>query len=194
MQLCNKLSSHRRRALTLSHQQVCYAAAHSCQCTKRSTFTTSHLHRCETALYAAAAVQAVWVSDCVLGDRSPETRAAFISQLQQVSTEAAPEDVQWLVSRPAGNAEASSGPQLFKGQPMPVSPPTAVLDARRASRVTTESSSQFTPQDALVLAHPPVACVPDRSSMAPDYRCSVLHVATCAGPLLKGNAAKIHCL
>lgn len=103
--------------------------------------TTTHLQVCETTIsVAAAAVQAVWVSDCVLGDRSPETRAAFISQLQQESIEAAPEDVQWLVSRPAGNAEASSGPQLFKGQPVPVPTPAAALDARRTSRVTTEPS------------------------------------------------------
>lgn len=91
----------------------------------------------------AAAVQAVWVSDCVLGARSPETRAAFIGQLQQVSVEASPEDVQWLVSRPAGSAEAYSGPQLFKGQPVAVTAPAAAPDARRTIRATTDSSSQF---------------------------------------------------
>ena len=110
------------------------------KCTRYSDSATACL-QCGTAL-CAAAVQAVWVSDCVLGARSPETRAAFISQLQQVSVEASPEDVQWLVSRPAGSAEAYSGPQLFKGQPVPLTAPAAAPDARRALRTTTDSSSQ----------------------------------------------------
>ncbi|KAL3160912.1 hypothetical protein ABBQ38_009304 [Trebouxia sp. C0009 RCD-2024] len=62
-------------------------------------------------------VKAIWLSDCVLGERSPETRAAFLSQLQEVCIEATPEDAQWLKSRPADSARAAptapSAPQLF---------------------------------------------------------------------------------
>lgn len=66
---------------------------------------------------AVVAMQAIWLSDCVLGERSPETRAAFLSQLQEVCIEATPEDAQWLKSRPADSARAAptapSAPQLF---------------------------------------------------------------------------------
>ena len=126
--------------LQLLVTQASHAAAHSLNCTRYSNWAPTGL-QCDIAL-CAAAVQAVWVSDCILGARLPETRAAFISQLQQVSVEASPEDVQWMVSRPTGNAEASSGPQLFKGPPVPPTAPAAAPDARRAIRATTDSSSQ----------------------------------------------------
>ena len=132
-----------------------------CSCTVLQlyrTLATACLQH-DTAL-CAADVQAVWVSDCVLGARSSETRAAFISQLHQVSVEASPEDVQWLVSRPAGSAEAYPGPQLFKGQPVPAPAPVATPDARRAIRATSDSSSQAMSliYACCVLAHPPVDC------------------------------------
>ena len=47
--------------------------------------------------WSMTCLQAIWISDAVLGARSVETRAAFIVQLQAECIEATTEDLQHLV-------------------------------------------------------------------------------------------------
>lgn len=94
--------------------------------------------------------------DSVLGARSTETRAAFISQLHQECSEASPEDSQWLVSKPSNADPAgSSGPQLFRTKtvaPAAQSAPAVPHDPRSSSRMTIDSSSQSLDQTVLCFA------------------------------------------
>ena len=85
-------------------------------------------------------LQAIWVSDSVLGIRSVETRATFINQLQAECTEAGPEDMQWLVKPVKEDSSVALGPQLFKTKPVLSS--SAKDQERTASvRGTTDSTS-----------------------------------------------------
>ena len=66
-------------------------------------------------------LQAIWVSDGVLGERSIETRAAFVQLLQAHSVLAQPEDLQWLVTRAVKEERSAvpSGILLFKPKTLP---------------------------------------------------------------------------
>lgn len=121
-----------------------------------STAALQHDH----TVCPVVAVQAVWLSDCVLGERSPETRAEFLSQLQEVCIEASPDDAQWLVSRPADNAKAAptaaAGPQLFCvwSKSKAAAAAAATPDPRATPIGATDPSSQS-------LVHTPIRCCQD---------------------------------
>ncbi|KAL0041495.1 hypothetical protein WJX79_005335 [Trebouxia sp. C0005] len=84
--------------------------------------------------------KAVWISDSVLGIRSVETRAAFINQLQTECTEAAPEDMQWLVKPVKEESSVASGPQMFKSKPA-LSASAKDQERTASVRGTTDSTS-----------------------------------------------------
>ena len=98
-------------------------------------------------------LQAIWVSDMVLGERSSETRAAFIAQLQAECTEASPEDVQWQVK--AAEPSAGLGPQLFKPKPSFGSSPAR--EQPGVTRSTTDSTSKLLLLLLLLLLLQPLA-------------------------------------
>lgn len=89
-------------------------------------------------------LQAIWISDSVLGIRSVETRATFINQLQAECTEAAPEDMQWLVRPVKEESSVASGPQLFKSKPA-LSASTKDQERTASFRATTDSTSKTWP-------------------------------------------------
>lgn len=136
-------------------------------------------------------MQAVWISDSVLGIRSVETRAAFINQLQTECTEAAPEDMQWLVKPVKEESSVASGPQMFKSKPA-LSASAKDQERTASVRGTTDSTSKtwlvlrLLTCNCLEVVH---ACRQDHSCCASILCvqvvcCSVCHASFVAGRLL----------
>ena len=104
-------------------------------------------------------LQAIWISDAVLGARSVDTRAAFINQLQAECIEATTEDLQHLVKPAKEGPSVASGPQLFKSKPSISS--SSSREHAGAFRATTDSGSKLGFYTALCqhMIRGPHACI-----------------------------------
>lgn len=79
------------------------------------------------------------MSDGVLGERSVDTRAAFVQLMQAHSVLAQPEDMQWLVTRAVKDdrSAAPSGILMFKAKAIPAA------EADAAPKASSESSKHL---------------------------------------------------